>query len=96
MTEEEKQHSLVHFKDPSAWLYWPYLSIKRAKDDGSMPDCALLIDFVAPDGGFDVHFLNASIRDLEDASERKRLREVARSSPVIDPEKLIAEGWVVD
>lgn len=94
--EQEKQRSLDDFKNPPAWPYWPYQTIKRRKADGSMPDCALLVDFGTPGQGSDVHFLDASMFDLADKSERQRLLEVARSTPAIDAEKLIAEGWVID
>lgn len=97
MTEEqEKQLSLADFENPQVWPFWPYQTIKRRRVDGAAPDCALLVDFGPPGLRFDVHFLAAGLFDLEDPAKRKTLLETAKASPAIDPEKLIADGWVID
>lgn len=94
--EEEKQQSLHGFQNPSIWAFWPYQTIKRRNPDGGFPDCALLVDFGTPGQGFDVHFLDANIFDIDDKEKREKLLAEARKTPPIDAQKLIDEGWVID
>ena len=94
--EEEKQHSLRDFQNPPIWPFWPYQTIKRRKPDGSMPDCALLVDLAPVGEPFDVHFLDADMFDMGDKDKRAALIAEARTRPAIDAQKLIDEGWVID
>jgi hypothetical protein len=95
-SEEEKQHSLRDFQNPSIWPYWPYQTIKRRKLDGSMPDCALLVDLAPTREPFDVHFLAVDLFELNDKVRREELIAEARTRPAIDAQALINEGWVID
>ena len=41
---EERERCLDTFKAPGTWPCWPFLPVKRRKQDHSMPDCGLMIE----------------------------------------------------
>lgn len=75
---------------PEIWSYWPLLPLRRVSGSG-MPETAILYDRSDEDMN-----LKGEFRFLANSLIYLVTVEKMRESPIVDIDKLINDGWIVD
>lgn len=94
MTHPSEMSDLDMMKNPGLWPQWPVLPVKRYRERGQMPDCAVLIDAGEPQPTvFQINPYDIPAGDLrENIINNPKVKHTKYDTL----EALMADGWMVD